>query len=215
MSNGREIQRFSFSPRRPVSSRLHTGIERVETPAGRETDGELLGERVDRRRVLDGVERSFHSLDGTLPEPAVEEGTSRDRSRRGTAIGARRASRVARSSCRRASAKGFGARSRCPPLSAWANRAREPRAREQMISMSSFASPGGSSAFRTLCTRRSLLVTVPSHSAQAAAAGRTTSAISAVRVRKMSCTTIWSRPSRRWWARFASASDWAGFSPMT
>ena len=58
--------------------------------------------------------------------------------------------------------------------------------------MSSRASPGGSSALRTRCTRRSLLVTVPSDSHHAAAAGSTTSASSAVFVRKMSCTTMWS-----------------------
>ena len=57
-----------------------------------------------------------------------------------------------------------------------------------MIHRSSRASPGGSSALRTRCTRRSLLVTVPSLSAHAAAAGNTTSAISAVAVMKMSWT---------------------------
>ena len=51
------------------------------------------------------------------------------------------------------------------------------RAMSQMISMSSRASPGGSSALRTRCTRRSLFVTVPSASHQLAEAGRTTSAI--------------------------------------
>ena len=43
--------------------------------------------------------------------------------------------------------------------------------------MSSRASPGGSSALRTRCTRRSLFVTVPSLSHHAADAGSTTSAI--------------------------------------
>ena len=42
-----------------------------------------------------------------------------------------------------------------------------------MIQMSSFASPGGSSALRTRCTRRSLFVTVPSDSSAAFDAGRT------------------------------------------
>ena len=54
-----------------------------------------------------------------------------------------------------------------------------------MIHMSSRASPGGSSAFRTRCTRRSLLVTVPSASHQLDDAGSTTSANSAVAVRKI------------------------------
>ena len=62
--------------------------------------------------------------------------------------------------------------------------------------MSSRAPPGGSSALRTRWTRRSELVTVPSASHHAALAGRTTSASSAVLVRKMSWTTRWSRPSR-------------------
>ena len=88
-------------------------------------------------------------------------------------------------------------------------------ASSQMMWMSSRAWPGGSSALRTRCTRRSELVTVPSDSHQAAAAGSTTSASSAVAVRKMSCTTRWSRPASRCRACAASASDSAGFSPMS
>ena len=83
-----------------------------------------------------------------------------------------------------------------------------------MIQRSSRASPGGSSALRTRWTRRSEFVTVPSLSAQDAAAGRTTSAISAVAVRKMSWTTMKSRVASRCFARVWSASDWTGFSPM-
>src|SRR5918994_465689 len=49
-----------------------------------------------------------------------------------------------------------------------------------MIHTSSFAWPGGASALRTRCTRRSLFVTVPSDSNAEFAAGSTTSAISAV-----------------------------------
>ena len=41
-----------------------------------------------------------------------------------------------------------------------------------MIQMSSRASPGGSSALRTRCTRRSLFVTVPSASHQVARRGQ-------------------------------------------
>ena len=81
--------------------------------------------------------------------------------------------------------------------------------------MSSRAPSGGSIALRTRWTRRSELVTVPSASHHAALAGRTTSASSAVLVRKMSWTTRWSRPSRREMAWLTSASDWAGFSPST
>ena len=46
------------------------------------------------------------------------------------------------------------------------------RAMSRTIMMSSRASPGGSTALRTRCTRRSLLMTVPSVSAQLAAAGQ-------------------------------------------
>ena len=81
--------------------------------------------------------------------------------------------------------------------------------------MSSCASPGGSSALRTRCTRRSLFVTVPSLSHHEAADGKTTSAISAVLVRTMSCTTRKSSPARSRRAWVMSASDWAGFSPIT
>ena len=84
-----------------------------------------------------------------------------------------------------------------------------------MIRTSSRALPGGLSAARTRCTRRSLLVTVPSASHQLAEAGSTTSASSAVAVRKMSCTTRWSRRSNRCLTWVASASDWIGFSPST
>ncbi|OKJ81364.1 hypothetical protein AMK31_23445 [Streptomyces sp. TSRI0107] len=86
-------------------------------------------------------------------------------------------------------------------------------ARSQMMSMSSRASPGGVTALRTRWTRRSLLVVVPSVSAQPAVAGRTTCASSAVLVRKMSCTTRKSRARSRRTASSLSASDCAGFSP--
>ena len=58
-------------------------------------------------------------------------------------------------------------------------------------------------------------MTVPSASHQLAEAGSTTSASSAVRVRKMSWTTRWSSPSSRCSVCTASASDCAGFSPTT
>ena len=85
-----------------------------------------------------------------------------------------------------------------------------------MIQMSSRASPGGSSALRTRCTRRSLFVTVPSDSIAASEAGRTTSAISAVFVMKMSCTIRRVEVPEQVLARAcASASERAGFSPIT
>ena len=88
------------------------------------------------------------------------------------------------------------------------------RAISQMISMSSRAPAGGSSALRTRCTRRSLEVTVPSASHQVAVAGSTTVASLAVSVRKMSCTTKCSSPVSSLRVRPVSASERSGFSPM-
>jgi len=81
--------------------------------------------------------------------------------------------------------------------------------------MSSRAPAGGGSARRTRWTRRSLLVTVPSDSHQPAAAGSTTSASSAVPVKSMSWTTRTSSPWSSCMARCWSASECAGFSPIT
>ena len=84
-----------------------------------------------------------------------------------------------------------------------------------MIQMSSRASPGGSRALRTRCTRRSEFVTVPSDSNAAFDAGNTTSASSAVFVMKRSCTIRQSRPSSSFTVCCLSASEDAGFSPIT
>ncbi len=84
-----------------------------------------------------------------------------------------------------------------------------------MIQMSSFAFPGGSSTLRTRWTRRSLLVTVPSDSSAALDAGNTTSAILAVFVMNRSCTISVSRFPSSFLARPTSASELAGFSPIT
>src|ERR1700751_4118990 len=84
-----------------------------------------------------------------------------------------------------------------------------------IIQMSSRAPSGGSIALRTRCTRRSLLVTVPSDSHHDAVPGSTTSATLAVSVITMSWTTRHSRPSSilRVWC--VSASELTGFSQMT
>ena len=84
-----------------------------------------------------------------------------------------------------------------------------------MIQMSSLASPGGSSTLRTRWTRRSLLVTVPSDSNAELEAGRTTSAIFAVFVMNRSWTISVSRLPMSLRARPTSASEEAGFSPIT
>ncbi len=78
-------------------------------------------------------------------------------------------------------------------------------AMSQTIRQSSRASPGGSTALRTRCTRRSVFVKVPSFSAKQAE-GSTTSASRAVSVRKMSCTTRKSRARRLFSAWFRSGS---------
>jgi len=82
-----------------------------------------------------------------------------------------------------------------------------------MISQSERACPGGSTALRTRCTRRSVLEKVPPFSAKHVA-GRTTWANSAVSVRKMSWTTK-SSSFRRAFSRWCrSGSDSSTFSPM-
>ena len=82
-----------------------------------------------------------------------------------------------------------------------------------MIHKSGFASPGGSTAWRPICTVRSVLLTVPVFSGQALA-GSTTSANQAVSVKKMSCTTKCCKLANAWRAWFKSGSLMAGFSPM-
>ena len=76
------------------------------------------------------------------------------------------------------------------------------------------ASPGGGTAWRPICTSRSVLVKLPVFSGKALA-GRITSARYAVSVRKMSCTTRWSSAASASRAWVASGSDMAGFSPCT
>ena len=191
-------ERSSDSPRRSgerVAAALDAGVVGVEPPAGREPDRELVRELVDGKHVLDDVERRGRPRDRASPT-AGRGGRARPGApRRSTATGSRRAPRAADRSCRRASARASAARSRPTRRRGSARSCPMRAAISQTISMSSRAWPGGSSAFRTRWTRRSLFVTVPSASHQLAEAGSTTSASSAVLVRKMSCTTRWSRPS--------------------
>ncbi len=82
------------------------------------------------------------------------------------------------------------------------------------MAQSGRAAPGGAMAGRMSCTRRSVLVKVPSFSANPAA-GSTTSARCAVSLGKRSCTTrksTASSPSATW---VRLGSDSMGFSPMT
>jgi hypothetical protein len=71
-----QVDRFASPERRRVAACLDAGVERFQPPAGRETDRELVGERIDRRRVLDGVERGRRAFDGILPQPPVQEGAA-------------------------------------------------------------------------------------------------------------------------------------------
>ena len=98
-----------------------------------------------------------------LPQPPVQERRARDGPRSGTATGCRRAPPAARSSCRGAS--GTASAARPTPARASAGPSRGPGGGELADDpVSSRAPPGGSSALRTRCTRRSLFVTVPSAS---------------------------------------------------
>ena len=83
----------------------------------------------------------------------------------------------------------------------------------QMIFQSSRAWPGGSSTLRPTWTRRSVFVYVPSFSS-AEVAGSTTSANSAVSVRKMSCTTRNSSAASALRTLLMFGSERNGFSPI-
>jgi hypothetical protein len=87
------------------------------------------------------------------------------------------------------------------------------RARSQMISLSGRAWPRGGIARRTRCTRRSVLVKVPSFSAQEVA-GRKTSAKAADSLMKRSCATRNSSCSMCWRVTLRFGSVIIGFSPM-
>ena len=87
-------------------------------------------------------------------------------------------------------------------------------ARSVRMCQSGRASPSGSSARRTRCTRPSMFVKVPSFSAKEAA-GSTTSACAAVGVRNMSCTTRNSTFSRAACANCPSGKATAGLAPRT
>ena len=99
-----------------------------------------------------------------LPQPRVQEQLARVLLVGARPLQAAELLEPPRSSSRRASARASAARPRPPRRSASAQSAPSRRASSEMISMSSRASPGGSSALRTRWTRRSLEVTVPSDS---------------------------------------------------
>ena len=82
-----------------------------------------------------------------------------------------------------------------------------------MTCQSGRAWPGGSSTLRPICTRRSVFVYVPSFSRNEVA-GSTTSANSAVSVRKMSCTTRNSSAASALRTLLTFGSERNGFSPI-
>jgi hypothetical protein len=93
------------------------------------------------------------------------------------------------------------------------SRASMRRARSQIISESGRAWPRGAMARRTRCTRRSVLVKVPSFSAHDTA-GRKTSAKAPDSLMKMSCATRNSRCFMCWRVTLRFGSVIIGFSPM-
>ncbi len=94
---GRDEQRLAADVQRRVEpTRLHARVERLEPPAGREPEREVVVEQVDRRRVLDRHERR-RLLDDRRPRGARAGTGRRDAPRPSTATGCRRAPRGARS----------------------------------------------------------------------------------------------------------------------
>ena len=196
--------RSIVSPRRfglAESARLHAGVVGVQPAAGRQPQRELVVELVDGRLVDDHAERCRPPTLGRVvgPQPAVQVRRLEPVLVVARPLDAAQLVEPARRTCRRASATASAARpTRARPLVAGRRSPSRDRAGGRGragSAMSSRASPGGSSALRTRCTRRSELVTVPLLSHHDAEPGSTTSASCAVLVRKMSCTTRWSRPS--------------------
>ena len=212
---GREQDRLAADvQRRREAVRLDARVEGLEPAPGREAQREIVVEQVDRRVVLDRLERRA-LRDDLVPEPAVDEQRARILVVPARPLDPAELLEPLRSSCPHASARATAARPTRPRPAASRGRGRGAgRARTRSRCRRALR-PAGRSALRTSWTRRSLEVTVPSTSPSVAAAGRTTSASSAVRVRKRSWTTRWSRPSSSRWARCWSASPCAGFSPTT
>ena len=191
----------SVSPRRSgerVAAGLDAGVVRVEPAAGRQPDREVVVEPVDRRVVVDRLERRPRPGHRVLPQPRVEEQLARDGSRRSTATGARPAPRAARSSSRRGPARAGGPRPRCasacvaPVVPHPAGQLEDDGEvvaglAGRLERLADALDPALGVGDRALASRP-----------RPPAAGRTTSASSAVLVRKMSWTTRKSRSSRRW-----------------
>ena len=211
-----DVERLAAPQRRRVAARLDAGVVRVEAAAGRQPDREVVVELVDRRVVVDRDERHAIARDRVLPEPAVEEQLAR------VVLVVARPLEPAElleplvATSRRG--PGESARTSFQASSAVAQPKSLPirRASSQMIHRSSRASPGGSSALRTRWTRRSELVTVPSASAHAADGRQDDVGELGGRGQEdvLDDEEV-EASSMRWIARFWSASDWTGFSPMT
>ena len=150
-----------------VAPGLGGGVVVVERAAGREHQRVLGVRDLDRRPVLDRLEEPLAAQHAAL----VQVLGRRAIRGRDTATAGRPRARSARGRCRRTSARqrrhlgvdlGRAAGSR-------AARRRSARISSSRISQSARASPGGSTALRTRCTRRSELVKTPSFSAKQAA----------------------------------------------
>ena len=208
---GRNVETLAAPQRRRIAAALHAGIERIQAPAGRQAQRKLVVERFDRRVVVDRRKRRARLPESGLPTVARASIFRPDAFRRSRATECRRVSPTARNSCPRATGERVRHSSQIVSARQSPQSCPKRRASAYMISESSRASPGGSSALRTRCTRRSLLVTVPSLSHQLDAAGSTTSASSPVFVRKMSCTIrhfeLAEQPRSRAFDRLRTAPD--------
>src|SRR5262249_3593846 len=69
----REIDRLAEAQRRRIAAGLHTGVERVEPPSGRQTDRKIVGQRIDGWLEFGRHEWRRWPLDWPLPEAIVQK----------------------------------------------------------------------------------------------------------------------------------------------
>ena len=160
--------------RRVVAARLHAGVVRFEAAPRceleRDTRASGISTGGSSSSAAKGARARGHRL---RPQPRVQELRAGIRFARARPLQAMLGLEARVRSCRRTL--------RAPPRAPRSTRSRRVGSPQSwpsrfaicaMIHMSSRASPGGSSALRTRCTRRSLFVTVPSASHQLDAAGK-------------------------------------------
>ena len=211
---GREQDRLAADvQRRLVAAGLDARVEGLEPAAGREAQREVVVEHVHRRIVLDRLERRA-ILDDVVPEPAVDEERARVVLVRARPLDAAELlePRVAHPRVHR--------RERAQLVPDVLGRGRAEvvaEAATELVDDLDVVAGLGRRVVRLAHALHAALARGdgPLDLAQRRRRGRTTSASSAVRVRKRSWTTRWSSPSSRRWARCWSASPCAGFSPTT